>query len=486
MNIIHKTAKLIKDDSNILLIPILTIFTRLVIFLFIPNIYEDAFITLRYAENLAAGNGFVYNVGEQVLGTTTPLFALILALFRVVGIPCIVSSLAMSLVAEGITSLIVYKMIYSYSRSKIAFIPSLLFVFSPSNISWAISGMETAFFACLLAISFYSLFKERYLLSLLFAFLSAILRIDGLSAVAVVTIFILFDQRPLRLKTFLIPFLIFMAWELFIFAYFDTFVPTTLRAKLVLYAGHQTSSISALMLILSKFFLKGRYLSSLPTLAFLMGMTVVFVKKLRYYPIILWFFLYYGALAYANTNVHGWYYIPPLFAYIIITGIAVITIYDYIIRKTSLRRLFLQIAMAFILLVSTAPLFISKIVQLQSEYSFKTFRTSIGKFLEQNTPKKATLYLEPIGIIGYHSRRYIYDDAGLISPQFIELNYLEQNAANRSKKIRLADPDYLILRIKYLDQFEQIAYIKENFQEIKRFEFIRDTEQLGMAVFKRI
>jgi len=36
---------------------------------------DDAYITFRYAQNLAAGLGFVYNAGERVLGTTTPLCA---------------------------------------------------------------------------------------------------------------------------------------------------------------------------------------------------------------------------------------------------------------------------------------------------------------------------------------------------------------------------------------------------------------------------
>jgi hypothetical protein len=40
---------------------------------------DDAFITYRYARNLATGRGFVYNEGERVLGTTTPLYAMILA-----------------------------------------------------------------------------------------------------------------------------------------------------------------------------------------------------------------------------------------------------------------------------------------------------------------------------------------------------------------------------------------------------------------------
>ena len=41
---------------------------------------EDFFITLRYAENIAAGHGFAYNPGIATLGTTTPLYTLLLAL----------------------------------------------------------------------------------------------------------------------------------------------------------------------------------------------------------------------------------------------------------------------------------------------------------------------------------------------------------------------------------------------------------------------
>ena len=44
-----------------------------------PRTIDDAFITFRYARNLLAGNGFVYNPGERVLGTTTPLYTLLMA-----------------------------------------------------------------------------------------------------------------------------------------------------------------------------------------------------------------------------------------------------------------------------------------------------------------------------------------------------------------------------------------------------------------------
>ena len=40
---------------------------------------DDAYISYRYARNISNGFGFVYNHGEWVLGTTTPLYTLILA-----------------------------------------------------------------------------------------------------------------------------------------------------------------------------------------------------------------------------------------------------------------------------------------------------------------------------------------------------------------------------------------------------------------------
>ncbi|HTQ81079.1 MAG TPA: hypothetical protein VMM92_13855 [Thermoanaerobaculia bacterium] len=44
---------------------------------------DDFFITYRYAANLAAGQGFTYNPGEKVFGTTEPGVALLLALLTV-------------------------------------------------------------------------------------------------------------------------------------------------------------------------------------------------------------------------------------------------------------------------------------------------------------------------------------------------------------------------------------------------------------------
>src|SRR5690349_496948 len=49
-------------------------------------LFDDAFISFRYAKNIAAGHGFVFNPGERVEGATNFLWVLIAALSeRVVG-----------------------------------------------------------------------------------------------------------------------------------------------------------------------------------------------------------------------------------------------------------------------------------------------------------------------------------------------------------------------------------------------------------------
>src|SRR5512147_2730340 len=46
---------------------------------FAPFTYDDGYITYRYADNLSLGRGLVFNPGENVLGTTAPMFAVLLA-----------------------------------------------------------------------------------------------------------------------------------------------------------------------------------------------------------------------------------------------------------------------------------------------------------------------------------------------------------------------------------------------------------------------
>lgn len=73
--------------------------------------HDDAYITFRYAANFARGDGLVYNVGDEVLGTSAPLYALTLGLLGLPNpdaIPAIggaISALALVAVALAVYAL---------------------------------------------------------------------------------------------------------------------------------------------------------------------------------------------------------------------------------------------------------------------------------------------------------------------------------------------------------------------------------------------
>lgn len=463
----------IKEDKFLIIIPLLTILTRLIIFGFIPHTYEDAFITFRYAENFANGNGLVYNIGEHVYGTTTPLFALFLGIFKYLGVSCIISSLSINLISEGITSAIVYKFLKDYSKGILAVLVSFLYVFSPSNISWSIQGMETAFFTALIAMSFYSLYKNKYFLALLFGSFGAVLRIDGLSIPIVIFIFIFVKQRFAAFKYLILPLIILLIWEFFLYIYFNSFLPNSMIAKLVLYAGHQKSIFPNLELIFSKFFLMGYYSSSIITILFVAGIFLIIKQQLNLVPMIVWFIIYYAALILSKTDIFAWYLIPPLFVFISISGIAIIFVAKQAIKYFQ-SNFPVVIILLGIIFFSSITLYI-KIVQIKDEYSYeRNVRVKVGEFLDDSTSVYSTVFLEPIGIIGYFSHRYIYDDAALISPQFLELNKLSNTPETSYKKIQMVRPDYLVIRNRYIDEFYSKTNLKRDYKPIKSFKFDKD------------
>src|ERR1700730_5153616 len=73
--------------------------------------FDDTYITFRYALNLASGFGFVYNVGEHVLGTSSPLWAMALAALRLAHVPIELGSLALALTLDVATAVLLFRLL---------------------------------------------------------------------------------------------------------------------------------------------------------------------------------------------------------------------------------------------------------------------------------------------------------------------------------------------------------------------------------------
>lgn len=109
-----------------------------------PRFVDDAYITFRYARNLASGAGLVYNAGEKVLGTSAPLFAVLLAgLHRLTGAAIPDIAFALGAACLPLAALLGYRL----ARRATGPVLALLFVaaaLSPhASLEVFASGMET-------------------------------------------------------------------------------------------------------------------------------------------------------------------------------------------------------------------------------------------------------------------------------------------------------------------------------------------------------
>lgn len=104
---------------------------------------DDQFIIFRYVNNIISGHGFVYNIGERVLGSTTPLYTLLLALIKRV-----FSSISIPDIA-GYTNIILFSIsgVFFYKISQIFFSKNLsilaILVFALTLSKTIQEGMET-------------------------------------------------------------------------------------------------------------------------------------------------------------------------------------------------------------------------------------------------------------------------------------------------------------------------------------------------------
>ena len=123
-----------------------------------PRTIDDAFITFRYARNLLNGNGFVFNPGQLVLGTTTPLYTVLLALLAALthttNYPWL--ALVVNTLADAATCLLLVGLGQALTgRRAVGLGAALLWAIAPMSVTFAVGGMETSVFILLLVATAY-------------------------------------------------------------------------------------------------------------------------------------------------------------------------------------------------------------------------------------------------------------------------------------------------------------------------------------------
>lgn len=143
-------------------------------------LYDDAFITLRYARNLATGAGLVYQPGEAVLGTTAPGFAALNSLLFALRLPMPQATQALNALLDV---LIVYLTVWAMppaSRWLGGVLLTVLLAANPILARISVGGMEMMAYLAVSLLACLCFLRDAKRAAYLLAALAYVLRPEAL------------------------------------------------------------------------------------------------------------------------------------------------------------------------------------------------------------------------------------------------------------------------------------------------------------------
>lgn len=390
-----------------------------------PNFFDDAFITFRYARNISQGAGFVYNIDQQVLGTTSPLYALILAGIARMTTPDFIPNSAwiIAWIADVLNLWLVFRIVaWIFKDQIIAGLVAVVFLLQPLRLDVAPGGMETSLYMTLLLVMY-----DRYLLgrrsmfTAVWACLAFLIRPDALVAILPVFADWLFRDYKTTFKAGVVFSALSLPWLLWATAYFGSPVPQSIIAKGA--SSHQPLGAAAFFLLT---FIStgsvGPYLNYLPwipgillliLLVFLGGMglykTCPAAIVAGSYPV-----LYFLVMSLINPPLHfAWYYPPLMFGLLLL----IVAAFRYLFNARRVLN-YLFTACLAVLLIG----FPSVLMSLYPNWPLDRSREAgfwNACAAVQETVQPGQVVLTPdIGILGWCLRdATILDSNGLVSPQ---------------------------------------------------------------------
>jgi hypothetical protein len=444
--------------GELLLVAAIVVIPRLWFLAFTHITYEDSLISLRYAHNLAAGYGLVYNAGERVFGATTPLYVLLLAALSVFshGGPLFWAKL-LCVLADGLTGAIWYQLLRRETGTRLGALAFLAaFSFSPFIVEISTSGMETPLVLLCLTLAYEAETRQRGRVLGLWLGLLLLLRLDAAIFAAILLAARAQRERRLPWRDVAVMTAVTAPWFLFSLLYYGSLIPNSIPAKLNAYNMHMHSMARQLSFTLSHFTpYRNGVRESLFAALFLPLALIGGAAALRQHramrPVLLFFLAQWAFLVLPRTLIFRWYLPPLLLPYYVLGGLGAATLLKWhasAVARPALHRTFALTLVAGLALHTCHWLTAAawRVWALQS-YE-ETVRKPIGLWLARNTPADALISTEPIGYIGYYSGRRILDEVGLVSPGVIPMN--RRGAGWFTAVVKTFRPDYIVERPHFL------------------------------------
>jgi hypothetical protein len=423
---------------------------------------EDAYITFRYARNIARGAGFVFNPGERVLGTTTPLQTLLLAALGVVlgpeRIPAIARSLMPCFGLAG--AALAYLALAKFGLPRVgAAAGTAIFLLHPLVVRTALGGMETPLALFLMALGLYFLAREQVVAATATAALLVLCRPDGAlwAGMIVGAGLIAGYRRPCRqaavLATLILP------WVLFATIYFGSVLPNSMLAKGVVRPGREhLLSDPVHFARMAEWYIRGTgFARGEPTfwlwlVLLSLGLYAAFRAKRREVLLIPIYPVVYAVLMYVGrAPKYEWYLAPMLLCSVLVGGMGVGALASWAAARGTAWRLAGAICATVVVVIGVASLARGLPAELRHNRLIQEnewgLRRGVGVWLRENTSPVATVAMEAIGYQGYFAERRIIDTAGLVSPRVVRLKASTGSNGVLFRRIWTElRPDYFVLR----------------------------------------
>jgi hypothetical protein len=450
-----------------------------------PRTIDDAFITFRYARNLLAGAGFVYNAGERVLGTTTPLYTLLMAALSGISgsgdFPWL--ALWVNALADAGTCLLLVALGYVLTRQRaVGLGAALLWAIAPMSVTFAIGGMETSVFIFLLVLTSYLYVIGTTRLAAITGALVVLARPDGLLLVAPMAL----DLVVRRLRARKLPLgeaglftLTLAPWLVFATLYFGSPVPQSIAAKIAVYRLPAEAAFVRMLQHYGTPFFEHQVLGRFWPLAGLMlylalnllAAVSLIRRNRRAWPVVAFPWLYALAYSLANPLIFRWYLAPPLPFYflLILAGLQRVVEDAAAAARRAAARAGGQAAVApprsaGVLAAATLVFGLLSLnawtlrpdhgptrpAPEMAWHLLELYYEQVGHDLAGRTAGLTTVAAGDVGALGYHSRARILDTVGLVSPEAAAYYPLDEtlyviNYAIAPDLIVEAAPEYVVL-----------------------------------------
>lgn len=382
--------------------------------------FDDAYITYRYALNLLRGNGFVFNPGEAVLGTTAPLYGLLLAAVGALGAPLPMVSQVVGTLAWATAVPLLWTLARRPDAPAEGLTAAGLMATFP--LALQVLGMETHLVIALQLAAILLAVRGREVAALTVAALATWLRPDAALLAAILAI-VLWVRRRLPWRGSLAYLAVLAPWLLYAQLTYGSPLPNTLVAKAGqglnpdLGGNRLGAFITGGMAHAAELYaLSPGY--ALVALLALVGLVDVVRRPRPWWPLAAWAAAYTVAYALLGVNASPWYY-PPLWPTLaLLAGVgasAAVRLITAITRRDTAAAASLLLALA--VLAPGARAMDRYRFRGGSDY-YRSYVT-IGEWLRANTPPGSSVALIEIGIIGYTAERTVIDTMGLVTPGMV-------------------------------------------------------------------